>query len=161
MNHERARLLIIISSGLFLLTDQILKWQAVHHWTSPNLVFPYFGWQVFLNKGVAFSLPLSNTLTILITLPMIGLIGYLFFHELTKKELLSPNILLAWCMVLAGATSNLLDRIIYSQVVDYFIIGTAVINLGDVLIVGGLVLYLSQVRCHSDRSGGIPYTTNQ
>ena len=142
MNYKKARLLIIISSGLFLFTDQILKWQAFHNWTQTYLIFPHFGWQLFLNKGVAFGLPLSNNLTIIITLPMIGLIGYLFFHELTKKELLSPNILLAWSMLFVGAISNLLDRIIYSQVVDYFLVGTAVINISDMLIVGGLVIYL-------------------
>ncbi len=154
MSPKKVRWIILITNGLFLLTDQILKWQAVHHWTQTNLIFPYFGWQVFLNKGVAFSLPLSNTLTILITLPMIGLIGYLLFHELTKKEFPSPNILLAWSMIFVGAISNLLDRVVYSQVVDYFIIGTAVINISDMLIVGGLVLYLLSLRAKRSNPTG-------
>ncbi|TSC84263.1 MAG: Lipoprotein signal peptidase [Parcubacteria group bacterium Gr01-1014_13] len=137
MSPKKARLIIIIFSGLFLLTDQILKFQAFYHWTTTKLIFPYFGWQLFLNKGVAFGLPLSNIFTILITLPMIGLITYLFY-----KNLNTPKLLLAWSMLLAGSISNLLDRIIYHQVIDYFLIGTAIINLGDVLIVGGLVIYL-------------------
>lgn len=146
MNFKRARLLIIVSSGLFLLTDQILKWKAFHNWTQPNLIFPYFGWQLFLNPGVAFGLPLSNSFTVILTLPMISLIGYLFLKELNKKESLSPNLLLAWSMVFAGAISNLLDRIIYSQVVDYFVIGTALINISDGLIIGGLVIYFLSLR---------------
>ena len=137
--------MIIITSGLFLLTDQILKWQALHTWTQTYLIFPHLGWQLFLNDGVAFGLPLSNTLTIIITLPMIGLIGYLFFNEL-KKIPPTPNLLLAWSMVFVGAISNLFDRIIYSQVIDYFLIGTAVINVSDMLIVGGLVIYLWSIR---------------
>lgn len=141
MSPKKARLMIIILSGLFLLTDQILKWQAIHHWTQSNLIFPYFGWQVFLNPGVAFSLPLSNSLTILITLPMIGLIGYLFYKELNKQPF-APKLFLAWSMLLAGAISNLLDRIIYHQVVDYFLLGTALINISDTLILGGLLIYL-------------------
>ncbi len=146
MSPKKVRWIIIITNGFFLLTDQILKWQAVHNWTETNLVFPYFGWQVFLNQGVAFGLPLSNNLTIIITLPMVGLIGYVSYKELTKKESSSPKLLLAWSMVLAGAISNLLDRIVYSQVVDYFIIGTALINISDMLIVGGLVIYLFRLR---------------
>lgn len=141
MYPKKVRWIILITNGLFLLTDQILKWQAVHHWTQPNLIFPYFGWQLFLNRGVAFGLPLSNNLTIIITLPMVGLIGYLFY-----KNLNTPKLLLAWSMLLAGAISNLLDRIIYSQVVDYFIIGTAIINISDMLIVGGLVIYLWNIK---------------
>lgn len=150
MSPKKVRWIVLITSGLFLLTDQILKWQAWHNWTSPHLIFPYFGWQLFLNPGVAFGLPLSNTLTVIITLPMIGLIGYLFFNEL-KKNPPTPNLLLAWSMVFAGAISNLIDRIIYSQVVDYFLVGTAVINIGDALIVGGLIIYLFNVHYYSDR----------
>jgi lipoprotein signal peptidase len=146
MNFKKVRLFTLIASGLFFLPGQILKWQAFYYWTKPHLIFPYFGWQIFLNSGVAFGLPLANSLTIIITLPIIGLIGCLFFHELTKKDLSKPNILLAWSMVFVGAISNLLDRIIYSQVVDYFIIGTALINISDILIVVGLVIYLLQVK---------------
>ncbi len=148
MSPKKVRWIILITNGLFLLTDQILKWEAFHNWTRPSLIFPYFGWRLFLNRGVAFGLPLSNSLTIIITLPMIGLIGYLFYKELNKKDYFTPNLLLAWTMVFAGAISNLLDRIIYHQVVDYFIIGTAIINLGDCLIVGGLVIYLLSFQHH-------------
>ena len=141
MNYKKARLIIIISSGLFLLIDQILKYQALYNWTTPNLISPYFGWQLFLNKGVAFGLPLSNTLTILITLPMIGLIGYLLY-----KHLNTPKLLLAWSMLLTGSLSNLLDRVIYHQVIDYLLIGTAIINLGDILILAGLLIYLLSLK---------------
>ena len=77
---------------------------------------------------------------------MIAMIGYLFYKELGKKALFTPNLLLAWSILLVGAISNLLDRIIYHQVIDYFLIGTAIINLGDVLIVGGLVIYLFSLK---------------
>ena len=146
MQPKKVRWIILLTNGLFLLIDQILKWQALHGWAEPKLISKYFGWQLFLNKGVAFSLPLSNTLTIIVTLPMVALVGYLFFHEIHKKDLFSPHLLLAWSMVFAGAISNLLDRIIYGQVVDYFLIGTAVINISDVLIIGGLVIYLLSLR---------------
>lgn len=145
MSSRKVRWIIIIANGLFLLADQFLKWQAAHGWTQPHLFSPYFGWQLFLNRGAAFGLPLSNNLIILLTLPMIGLIGYLLFKEL-KKEPLSPSLLLAWSMIFAGAISNLLDRVIYSQVVDYFVVGTAIINIGDIMIVVGLGIYIINVK---------------
>jgi len=146
MSKKKARLLIIISSGLFLLTDQFLKWQAFYRWTEPRLLSPYFGWQLFLNKGVAFGLPLANGLTIFLALPIIFLVSYLFFKELNKKDLFSPRLFLAWTLILAGAFSNLLDRIIYHWVIDYFLIGTAIINIGDIMIATGLGLYLLSLR---------------
>jgi len=145
MNYRKARLLIIISSGLFLLTDQFLKWQAIHNWTKPNLIFPYFGWQVFLNKNAAFGLPIANGLVIALTIPIALLIGYVFFQEL-KKEYFSPILLLAWSLLLAGGISNLIDRIFYGQVIDYFLIGTAIINIGDIMIATGLGLFLLSLR---------------
>lgn len=146
MTSKKVRWIIIITSGLFLLTDQILKWQALNNWSTPKLIFPNFGWQLFLNKGVAFSLPLLSSLTVLITLPIIGLLAYLLINELLKKDSSNIKLLAAWSMALAGSISNLLDRIFYHQVVDYFIIGTAVINIGDILIVGGLVIYLISIK---------------
>ena len=143
---KKVRWIILITSGLFLLTDQFLKWQAFHNWTGTYLIFPHFGWELFLNDGVAFGLPLSNSLTVLITLPMVSLIGYLLYREIVKKESFAPNLLLAWSLIFAGAFSNLLDRVLYLHVIDYFLIGTAVINIGDMLIVGGLVIYLLNIK---------------
>ncbi len=154
MSTKKVRWIIILTSGLFLLIDRILKWQVFHNWTQPRLIFPHFGWQIFLNKGVAFGLPLSNTLTTIITLPIIGLVLNLLFKELSKKESFSPKLLLAWSLLLSGAISNLLDRIIYSQVIDYFLIGTAVINTGDIMIVGGLVVYLLSLRAKQSNPTG-------
>lgn len=144
MNSKKTRLLIIFSSGFFLLLDQWLKWQALRAWANPRLFWPRFGWQVFLNKGAAFSLSLNNAIIIAISIPVVLLIGYIFFKEFTKENF-SPILLLAWSMLLAGGLSNLLDRIVYRQVIDYFLIGTALVNIGDLLIVAGLVLYLLKV----------------
>lgn len=145
MNHKKTRLLIIFSSGFFLLLDQWLKWQALRAWTNPRLFWPGFGWQVFLNKGAAFGLSLNNAIIIAISILVVLLLGYIFFKEFTK-EIFSPILLLAWGLLLAGGLSNLLDRIVYGQVIDYFLISTAVINLGDILIMGGLMLYLFGLR---------------
>ena len=48
--------------------------------------------------------------------------------------------------VLAGALSNLIDRIVYGHTVDYVLIFTGVINLADVMIVGGFVVYFLMMK---------------
>ena len=143
MVSKKARLLILVSSGLFLLLDQFLKWQALYHWTKPRLFSPYFGWQLYLNNGTAFNLRLANNFIILLTLPMIFLIGYLVIREFSRNK---PAPFLAWTLTFAGAISNLIDRVAYQRVVDYFLIGTAIINIGDIMIVVGLGIYLLSLR---------------
>lgn len=137
---KKARLIILLS-GLFLFVDQFLKWQSTHSWSTPNLIWKYFGWEPFANTGVAFSLPIPNQLTILITLPIIFLVSYLFFTEY-KKQTPDFGLLLAWFVILTGAISNFTDRVLYSFVVDYIRIFTAVINLADIMIVFGLGIYM-------------------
>ena len=140
MSSQKARFILCIS-GLFLLCDRILKWQALHHWTEPKLVFPYLGWQPFFNQGIAFSLRIPNIITIIFSLPIIILVIYLLRSEY-KKENKNLKLILAWSTILAGALSNFFDRVIYKQVIDYLTIATAVINISDIMIVVGLVLYL-------------------
>ncbi len=142
MNLKKAR--IITMSGLFLLLDRVLKWETIYSWTEPSLVNRYFGWQPFANKGVAFSFPVPVAATIFITIPIILLIIYLFLIEYRKPN---PNstLMLAWSLVLCGALSNFIDRIKYSYVIDYILLGTALINLADVLIVFGLGIYMLEL----------------
>lgn len=137
---KKARLIIFIS-GLFLLADRFLKWQALNHWAQTHLLNRYFGWQPFFNKGIAFSLAIPYQITLVFSLPIIILVLYLLIHE-CKKENTNLLLLSAWSLIFAGAISNFADRIIYKQVIDYFTLGTAVINISDIMIVVGLILYL-------------------
>ncbi len=137
---KKARLIIFIS-GLFLLADRFLKWQALNDWTQSHLFNRYFGWQPFFNKGVAFSLSIPYQVTLIFSLPIIILVLYLLITE-WKKENKNLLLLTAWSLIFAGAISNFFDRIIYKHVIDYFLITTAIINISDIMIVMGLILYL-------------------
>lgn len=134
---------LIIAGGFFFLLDQTLKYLALYVWVSPRLVSPSFGWQVYTNPGVAFGLPLPNWLTLLISLSIIALAGFLASKEYRGQRALP---LFGWILLLAGAISNVIDRIVYQNVVDYFVIGTALMNLSDIMIMAGLVIYISSHR---------------
>lgn len=136
-NYKKIRWLIISISGFFLLLDQFLKWQATHNWQEPKFIYQHFGWQPFLNQGIAFSLPIPNWLTIIFTIPIIIIIS-----SLIKAEYNNISRYSAWSIILSGALSNLIDRLIFHYVIDYLAFFTAAINLADVLIVGGLLIYL-------------------
>lgn len=143
MNVNKVRLGIILSSGFFLLCDQFLKWQATHAWAQPKLINSYLGWQLYFNSGVAFSLPIPNFLIIILSIPTILLIAFLFARSYLNKKILA---LAGWSLILSGAISNLLDRIFYHHVIDYILIGAAIINISDLLIVAGLVIFLFNLK---------------
>ena len=88
------------------------------------------------NYNIAFSLPLGGlTLNIFICFIVLSLVYY-FIYLVNKKRLEAAIFLLA---VILGATSNLLDRLKYGYVIDYFDLKHfTVFNLADVMIVGGM-----------------------
>ncbi len=103
----------IILSGALLFLDQFFKYSAGAIW---------------LNTNFAWSWPLSNFFSGLL---MTGLIIILFVFYLKANAVI---------LILGGAFSNLIDRLIRGGVVDYlWLPGAAVINLADIMILAGLV----------------------
>ena len=133
---KKIRLTLILSGGFFLFLDQWLKYQSAHAWSSPHLLNKFFGWQPSVNPGIGFGLPVPNFLIILLTLIILAVVVYLFLK--------SQNKISDWALALifTGAVSNLIDRLIFGHVLDYFLLFTSLINLGDFFIVSGFVIYL-------------------
>lgn len=78
----------------------------------------------------------DNNLAILFSLGLIALIVYIFFRF---------HVINQWAgfFLLSGAVSNLLDRIIYGGVIDYFnLIYLPRFNLADVAIILGVVIWI-------------------
>lgn len=131
-------------SGCFLVLDQILKNIAKNN-TSDSfyLLKNIVGWEYFENYGIAFSLPMPKFLLIsLIPLVIVSLVIFLIKNK-KKKFLFSLSI----SLIIAGAVSNLIDRIIFGFVIDYFRVLTSVINIADIMIiVGGLILIVQSLK---------------
>ncbi|KKQ27524.1 MAG: hypothetical protein US42_C0008G0035 [Candidatus Magasanikbacteria bacterium GW2011_GWC2_37_14] len=162
MNNKARLTMYILTSGLFLLLDQLLKYLAR---TNPDYTYylwrPWLGWEYFGNTGIAFSLPIPNWLIIIIT-PLIFLGLFLWFVSLrgsahwrsrsnpkevgdcfaTLRSARNDRLTLAICLITAGALSNYLDRILFGVTIDYLRFFTGIINLADVMIVGGVTLLL-------------------
>lgn len=94
----------------------------------------YFGagwFSYYLNTNFAWSWPVSNRAVVILTWPLILLVAGFFYRR--------PAI---W-LILAGAVSNLIDRLGRGGVVDYiWLPGGGVINLADVLILAGLLFLI-------------------
>lgn len=137
----------VLLSGVFLFLDRFLKWQAFHSWSRPQSVNSVLGWEPFLNDGIAFGIVLPTYLILILSLFIIGIVCYLFYRHFTLKNRqtrLFQGIGLA--LILTGAVSNLIDRVLYQHTIDYLRIFTGVINIADCLIIVGFVLYFCTLK---------------
>ena len=126
--------------GFFLLVDQALKWAAR---SNPDFEYhvigKWLGWEYMANHGIAFSLPFPNWLLVLIT-PMIifGLIVWGIKHvSRNTYHVTRISYLLSLILIISGALSNFIDRVLFAATIDYLRVLTGVINLADVMIVVG------------------------
>lgn len=121
---------------LLLLIDRGLKMTAFFWWSNHSQPL-IDGWQLTysINNYLAFSLPWSGwILTIFLTILIFGLTIYAV--KVTKKQ---PGQSYGWLFLLAGAYSNLYDRVVYGGVIDYITSWWTIFNLADLLIGLGLI----------------------
>src|SRR3989344_1918301 len=113
MNYSIRSVTLIGACGFFLF-DRFLKWQALYGWYEPHLLHRWFGWQPFLNPGVAFGIPMPRSMVLLLTIVIISLIIFSLARYLkTTHEESSPLKVMSFALILTGALSNLIDRIVY------------------------------------------------
>lgn len=106
---------------------------------------PLFSIIWYKNTGIAFSIPLPET----IILPLIAiflLCGGLFLRK--EIDLTRPVVLTALGLILGGALGNLLDRIRFGYVVDFISVWIfPVWNLADAAITIGILMLI--VKAHA------------
>ena len=138
-SREKDRLLIL-SGGLFLiLTDQTLKYLARTNQAAGLTWKNLIGWEFFANSGIAFNIPFPTiVLNILTPLIIFYLIVLLLKSDKNKFRFL------ALTLIISGALSNYLDRILFGVTIDYLRFFTSIINLADIIILIGVVILLSK-----------------
>jgi len=139
-------LIVLGLSGLAIfVVDRFFKYQAVHDW-SGVWANKYLGWYPYFNRGIGFGLPVPSAATISLTMIILFLIVFLFYKQVLSNgiryKVLGISSLL---LIFVGALSNLIDRIFFGYVVDYFFVLTGYINLADIMIVSGFIIYIIKV----------------
>ncbi|MBI4836489.1 MAG: signal peptidase II [Candidatus Abawacabacteria bacterium] len=122
--------IVILSTLAIILGDQISKQLVLHY------QLPYS-----MNSGIAFSLPLNNTLALITSIVVIMGFGIFFCQQKTKSNL--NNI--AFGMIIGGAIGNIIDRLLHGAVIDFikipywptFNVADAAITIGVILLIGG------------------------
>jgi signal peptidase II len=163
--------LTILSSTLVLCVgcDQTTKYTA-KELLSPDaiisLVYDTIRLQYTENEGAILGLGASLSeetrfwvFTVLVSLAL----TVMFFYLISSRTLALPPAI-AVSLILAGGTSNLIDRLVYKgAVIDYLTIGigslrTGVFNVADVAIIvgAGLLVWFASFKGGSARSPSNP-----
>ena len=108
----------------------------------------YISFQVFYNKGIAFSffdsesIQINNIVALVISI-IILFIFYVFLRDFNKFKKIE---VLGYVCILGGAVGNFLDRIQNGSVLDFIIVNynqiyfPAIFNVADILISFGALL---------------------
>ena len=136
---------IIINSILLIIVDQLIKIlinNNIHE--SIELVNNFFSLTYVRNTGAAFSILEGNRfLFVIVAVSALYLIYRLFIKD---KKLNNINILI-FSLLISGIIGNLIDRIVYGYVIDYFEFtlfnnNMPIFNFADICIVIGAILFI-------------------
>lgn len=125
-------LLIIASIAVI---DGIVKYYALQipFKTNSEEIFDFI---LHKNFGIAFNIPVPLTTILALTCVILAITVQqsLRIHQ--------PLSTIAAVMIIAGAMNNAIDRLIHGFTTDYILLfGRSVINLSDLLIITGAVLF--------------------
>ena len=126
----------IILAVIFLGADRILKALALSG-GGYAIAGDFFQFRLARNYHIAFSIPLGGPVLTVVTAAIIGALIFYAVRERIRRGL-SGALAGATVLVIAGALSNLCDRMVYGYVIDYLDLRYfTVFNLADTMIVGG------------------------
>ena len=139
--------LLVIALGICL--DQLTKKLAVTHLKPIHdlpLIKDVFHLTYSENPGAAFGMLSNNRWVFMIfsSVMIVALAIYLFYPKKQARPLFG----IAMALVISGGIGNMIDRIIYEKVVDFFyfkLINFAIFNVADVFVCVGAGLMLLDV----------------
>ena len=127
------RTLALIVGIVLIIIDRLVKILALRLPAEGLFYFHnLFGLKLYLNKGIAFGLPLPLIISIITSSIIILALIYFLLHNKYNS--------FGVVLLIIGASSNLLDKIKYGSIIDIFVIqNLTVFNLADTYIIIGLI----------------------
>ncbi len=139
-----------VTSVVMVVFDQWMKWYAIHNWRElppRSFFFDIFRVTYAENHGAFLGLggrlPDEARFWILVVMNGLVLVGVTAYLLLGKK--INRYVFLAFALVVAGGIGNMIDRIRFGYVVDFFNLGigglrTGIFNIADMAITAGFFM---------------------
>lgn len=122
------------------IVDGVLKFAAIRAFSNETVpVNSFLDFGLHKNPGIVFDIPLSLVIILPLTVVLCVFLA-LRIWQLHKK---APIAAASLCVIMFGAIDNAVDRAMNGFTTDYLIFfQRSAINMADILIVTGVVLYL-------------------
>lgn len=132
--------ILIILIILFII-DRTSKYLALNKLPGRGVYFfKYLEFKLYTNNGIAWGLKLPQFIIFSL---IIIIIIFLFYFLLQKIKENKNSQIFCLGMIIIGAISNLIDRIIYPGVIDFIQIGIwPNFNLADTFITIGAIIFI-------------------
>lgn len=105
----------------------------------------FFSTNIYRNYNFAFSLPVPTAAMYLIYFSAVGAIVF----YLAKNFLVLPQLaVVSWVLILAGAASNIGERLVLGYVRDFIYILNGIFNLADAYIILGAIILIFSFNKH-------------
>lgn len=136
---------IIINSILLIIVDQLIKILIINNiYESIELVSNFFSLTYVRNTGAAFSI-LEGNRFLFVIVAVLAL--YLIYKLFIKDKKITGLKILIFSLLISGIIGNLIDRIIFGYVIDYFEFtlfnnNMPIFNFADICIVIGAILFI-------------------
>ncbi len=136
MSFLKKVLILNFSAATFFALDRLTKWLAFNKKFSlpENFLFSLFKIK-FQKNTTILGLEISRSLLLLVITIIIIALFFLLIRNYQKKEFF---LILILTLILIGALSNLIDRLIYGGVIDFINFSSSTFNLADCFIVSGV-----------------------
>ena len=137
MWHNLSSLLRLNISVLALFVcDRVSKGFALLLPEEGFIFLKFFRLKLYINSGIAFSIPVPRMFTIAIIVIALFFFGWALQKAYSKKDLWSVA---GFSYIIVGAISNGIDRLVYEGVIDFIDLRILpVFNLADVMIIVGV-----------------------
>lgn len=128
----------LVEATFLIALEQVVK-QIIFAIFKSHLLYGSFGIQIYRNYNFAFSVYMPVPIMYMFyAAAIISICVYLYKYFFVLKQLH----VFAWSLILAGALSNVGERLIFGFVRDYIYIFTGIFNLADFYIIAGVLILL-------------------
>lgn len=140
-------LIPLISAGFLIFTDQITKYLVDTHiplYDYIPVIDGVFELRYIRNSGTAWGMFAGmnmHTFFIIMTMILIVVMGYAYVKLSSDRRFLPLNVTIV--ILFAGAIGNMIDRIRYHYVIDFFyfkLIDFPIFNVADIYVVVSMIM---------------------
>jgi len=127
---------------LFLLDRWLKNWALTELYNQKiNIIKKIFSLELFQNENVAFSLYLPPAVILFLVITIISGLTFSLVFRFIKRRERADFMDIGMLLIIFGAVSNLVDRLRFGFVIDYFnLVYWPVFNLADIMISGGVII---------------------